>query len=137
MKTQETKPAHVQIPVEIARQIAIRYAKSMVVILAYDPESQLTHTTTYGVEPIDKERAADVGERCAQLICGDGFERRTSYEDYRFTDQGKRAQQIERLIAAAKAAKHAFASVVAYREGITDEMLEALMATLDEAIAEN
>src|SRR5690348_10243029 len=128
------KKTHTPIPVETAREIATKFRKSMVVILAYDPASMMTHTTTYGVEPADKERAADVGERCAKLICGDGFERRTRYEDYRFTDQGKRAAQVEKLSTACKAAGHALRSILAVRDGMTEDAIVDVLFAIDSAL---
>lgn len=125
---------HVELPVDAARELAEKYRKSMVVILSYDPVSGLTHTTTYGIEPVDKERAADVGRQCAKLICGEGFAQRKSYEDYRFLDQGKRAQQIDRLLRVAKAARHAILSLKAVRSGMTDDALDDLVESLSEAM---
>lgn len=90
---------HIEVPVEAAREIATRYAKTMVVILAYDPTSQHTHLTTYGVGTEEKEIAAEVGERCAKLICGDGFEMRRTYEDFRFRTQAEWAKEREQLLA--------------------------------------
>lgn len=139
MKRQKGMPrsaSHTPIPVETAREIATKFHKSMVVVLAYDPASMLTHTTTYGVEPADKERAADVGERCAKLICGDGFEQRTRYEDYRFVDQGKRAQKIEKLSTACKAAGHALRSILALRDGMTDDAIIDVIWAIDSALAQ-
>lgn len=126
---------HTPIPVAVAHHIATKFRKSMVVILAYDPASQLTHTTTYGVEPSEKERAAEVGERCAKMICGDGFDARTSYKDYRFTDQGKRARQIEMLSEACRRARLALRSIRSVRDGLTDEGIDDVVAVIDLAIA--
>jgi hypothetical protein len=50
------------VPVSAAREIAAKFDKTMVVILAYDPAHQLTHTTSYGVSAFEKEQAASVGE---------------------------------------------------------------------------
>lgn len=126
---------HIPVPVETAKEIAERFRKTMVVILSYDPVSEMTHTTTYGVEPLDKERAADVGAECAKFICGDGYARRKSYSDYRFVDEGKRTQKIERLTTATTGAKHAIHSLLAFREGMTDEALQDVVAALDAALA--
>lgn len=126
--------AYVPIPVAVAREIAARYQKSQVVILAWDPVHELTHTTTYGVEPDEKERAAEVGDACAKAICGDGFERRRSFEDYRHIDAGERAKKIDQLYWACKSADHAIASVMAERYGITDLALQAVRDALSEAM---
>ena len=90
---------HTEVPVDAAKEIATTCAKTMVVILAYDPQSNRTHVTTYGVEPEDKERAAEVGDRCARLICGEGFNDRRTYEDFRFRSEAEWAKERERLLA--------------------------------------
>lgn len=128
-------PNYKPVPVDVARQIAEQCSKSMVVILSYDPAHELTHTTTYGVEPAEKEMAADVGDRCSKLICGDGFDKKRRYDDFRFADQAVRTKAIEQLIKAATAADHALGSILAVREGMTDEALESVRNALGEAIA--
>lgn len=69
------------IPVAVAKQIAEDFAKSQVVILAFDPVHQVTQTTTYGKEPFDMENAAAVGKICAQAI-GCDLSKRQDFEDY-------------------------------------------------------
>lgn len=70
-----------QVPVAAAIEIAAKFDKSMVVILAWDPVHQLTHTTTYGVSAFEKEQAASVGEICAQAI-GSDLSKKTNFEDF-------------------------------------------------------
>lgn len=70
-------PEYQQVPVAVAKQIAERFAKSLVVILCYDREHERTHTTTYGVTAFDKENAAAVGELCTEAIGGDLSKKRT------------------------------------------------------------
>jgi hypothetical protein len=123
---------YVPVPVESARQIATEFHKSMVVILSYDPKFQVTHTTTYGVSPQEKEIAADFGERCAALVSD--LPRKTSYEDFRFMDQAKRAQQVERLSVGAKAARSALLSLLAVRNGISDELLREVVEALNKGL---
>jgi len=92
------KQDYAPIPVSEAKRLAESFGKSMVVVLAYDPAYQLTHTTTYGIGPQEKEIAADTGERCAKLICGEaGFQLRKSYEDYRTIPAAERAAEIDKL----------------------------------------
>lgn len=69
------------IPVETARDIADRFNKCQVVILCYDREHNLTHTTTYGKELEDKENAAATGEICAKAI-GCDLGKSLIYEDF-------------------------------------------------------
>ena len=114
--------------------MAERYSKSMVVVLAYDPEQQLMHTTTYGVDPADKEQAADVGEMCTRLVCGDGFEQRRMYEDFRHVDAAERAQQIEKCSRVLTSAYYAIGSLLAVRDGMTDQALISLQREIVDAI---
>ena len=118
---------HIPVPIDEARRIANAYRKSMVVILTYDPESEMTHTTTYGVEPFDKERAAEVGEACAKLICGEGFAERTIYSDYRFIAEGERAKQIEQL---RQLLVEAASWIKLFRLGTGDHLSERIDKTL-------
>lgn len=69
------------VPVEAARQIAQQFGKTQVVILTYDPVSELTTTTTYGVSPFDKENAAAVGKIVTAAI-GCDLSKRQDFEDY-------------------------------------------------------
>lgn len=69
------------IPVEDAREIAAKYDKTMVVILAWDPKFQVTHTTTYGVSAFEKEQAAAAGEIACQALGGD-LSRKSTFEDF-------------------------------------------------------
>jgi hypothetical protein len=70
-----------QIPVVIAKEIAELYAKSQVVILAWDAVHMLTHVTTYGVSAFDKENAAAAGELLAKTI-GVDMGKRVTFEDF-------------------------------------------------------
>lgn len=107
------------IPVSVAVQIAESFEKSMVVIMAYDPKHERSHTTTYGQNPADKENAAKIGDACSVLVCGEeGFAAKRSYEDYRFVDQGKRAEENRRL-------KSAIAELVESFDGCCPENIES------------
>lgn len=80
------------VPVEMAVQIANNYDKSKVIIVAYDPEFNQLHTTTYGKAPEDKEDAARAGERITKMICGERSSDGRWYEDYRTLGAGKNAE---------------------------------------------
>jgi hypothetical protein len=69
------------VPVAEAKRISDQYAKSMVVILVYDPVYCLTHTTTYGVSAFDKENAAASGEIAARAL-GSDLGRRQNHDDF-------------------------------------------------------
>jgi hypothetical protein len=69
------------IPVSEARAIADDYGKDIVVILCWDAEHGLTHTTTYGVTAFDKENAAAAGEICAKALGAD-LGKKQFHEDF-------------------------------------------------------
>ncbi|HWC91358.1 MAG TPA: hypothetical protein VG433_16930, partial [Pirellulales bacterium] len=69
------------VPVYVAKQIAERYAKTQVVIVAWDPLFQLTHTTTYGVSATDKENAAAAGAICTKAL-GCDLGKKQVHEDF-------------------------------------------------------
>lgn len=69
------------VPVDIAKQIAESFDKSIVVLLCYDPTHNLTHTTTYGVNAYEKEQAAALGEMATQAI-GCDLSQKVTYEDF-------------------------------------------------------
>lgn len=122
------------IPVSVAREIAAAYKKTMVVILAYDPEHELTHATTYGVSPEEKARAAEVGDQCAKAICGEGFNQRRNFEDFRCLDAANAALLIDRMMDALRAANHALRSLRAIRVGLTDAAIDDVLSAIREAM---
>ena len=123
--SEATQPTAYQlVPVDAARQIAEACAKSIIVIASYDPVHGLLHVTTYGVSPQDKEWAAQAGELVAETLAVGARDLWQTFEDYRHLDAGKATARIERLSRACVAADHAIASVMAVREGITDEALQ-------------
>ena len=87
------------VPVAAARDIARSFAKDVVVIVAYDNAHERLHTTTYGRDPLDKVRAADLGEVLAKAAGGD-VSRGEYSEDFR--QPALRAQRIDELLAAAE-----------------------------------
>ena len=72
---------YIPVPVEAAKHIAEHCKKSMVVILCYDPEHELTHATTYGVSAFDKENAAAVAQICSKAI-GSDLAKMQTFEDF-------------------------------------------------------
>lgn len=78
----DTNPVHVPVPVFVAKDIAEKYGKSIVIINSFDPVSGLLHTTTYGKSFVDKEWAAVAGDITAKAIGAD-LEGKTTYEDFR------------------------------------------------------
>lgn len=69
------------VPVDVAKQIADRFDKAMVVILAYDVAHELTHTTTYGTTEYGKENAAGAGAYLTQTI-GSDLSQKIEFEDF-------------------------------------------------------
>lgn len=115
-------PDYKPVPVEAARKIAVKFDKSMVVILAYDPAHQLTHTTTYGVSAIEKEQAAAAGELLARTIGAD-LNQKTEFEDFHKDYDPARYRQCQEALAGVD---HALGSLLAVREGISNELLSKL-----------
>lgn len=72
---------YIPVPVKAAQAIAEEFAKQAVVILAYDSEHELTHTTTYGTTAFFKENAAAAGELCTKAIGGD-LSKTQVFEDF-------------------------------------------------------
>jgi hypothetical protein len=100
------------IPVAEAKRLSTDYAKSMVVILAWDPAHQLTHTTTYGVEAFDKENAAAVGVLCSKAI-GSDMSKKQDFEDFhRDYDPALYRESLELL------------TTIRGRQGCTPQMLQ-------------
>ncbi len=76
------------IPVAAARAIAAQYEKDVVIVLAYDHEHGLVHTTTYGRSEDDSVKAKRVGKALCEMIGGD-LSRTTVYEDFRTAGEEK------------------------------------------------
>jgi hypothetical protein len=70
-----------EVPVLIAKEIADIYSKNQVVILCWDQEHELTHTTTYGKTAFDKENAAAIGRKLSEAI-GCDMGKRQDFEDF-------------------------------------------------------
>lgn len=82
---------YVNIPVELARQIAQDFDKQIVVVCAWNHAHAKLHTTTYGVEPKDKRDAAKAGEICAKAL-GMDIGKSETFEDFRTVDASNNAQ---------------------------------------------
>lgn len=91
-----TKRPYREVPVAEAKRIAEQFDKEMVIINAYDDRHRLTHTTTYGKTPQQKEIAADAGERTARAL-GCALEAKKSYEDFRYRTAAEAAIYLETL----------------------------------------
>jgi hypothetical protein len=70
-----------QVPVFVAEDIAHRFKKAQVIILCYDPKSEMTTTTTFGRSAFDKENAAAVGELVTKAI-GCDLSKKQIFEDF-------------------------------------------------------
>lgn len=83
------------IPVSVAQQVAEQFDKDWVVILGYDADHNLTHTTTYGRSPTNKIEAARYGTIAAEAI-GCDTSKGSYNEDFRRDfDAGKLAALTE------------------------------------------
>lgn len=70
------------IPVGVASAIARTFKKSIVVITAYEPETGLIHTVTYGTTAVQKLQAAALGTILAEAAGGD-VTKSKYFEDFR------------------------------------------------------
>lgn len=95
----EYHPVHVG----VAREIAERFQKDIVVIVSYDRQYNLVHTTTFGREPADKDIAAAWGDICVEATGAD-TSNPTWYEDFRATKEAEYKARIDQLTAERDAA---------------------------------
>ena len=120
------------VPVDVARQISEAFGKSMVVILGVDSIHDMFHVTTYGTSALEKEMAANVGEALAKQFSE--FELRRPFEDYRYLEEGKQVEKIERLKEACRAADNILAWLLGDRHSVSDNRLRNLRDALQEAL---
>jgi len=107
LKKQAEQPAnrganacYTAVPVDAAREIAEKYDKSMVIISAYDPAFNRTHSVSFGVKADDKETAANISEQCVKFLLGDT--EGDTHQDYRFIPEGERASLVDNLVKACR-----------------------------------
>ncbi len=103
---------YLQVPVSVARDIAERFSKSQVVILCYDADHEMTHTTTFGRSAFDKENAAAVGEKLAQAVGGD-LGRKQVFEDFHTDCSAAQFKEAVDLL-----------QTIARRNGTTPQMIQ-------------
>lgn len=84
------------VPVSAAKAVGQQYAKSIVVILSWDPLHEKLHTTTWGLTENDKHMAALGGELAATALGFDLF-RGTKFEDFRAVE----ARLLQAILAVA------------------------------------
>ncbi len=107
-------PEYCEIPVHVAKSIAETFQKDQVIILAFDAEHQLTHTTTYGKTAVDKENAAAAGELLSKTL-GCDLGKKVEYEDFhRDYDPAIYRESLELL------------TLIARRGGTTAVQLQAI-----------
>ncbi len=92
-------PDYKPVPVEVARQIATQFEKSIVVIQAQDPVHQCLHTTTYGVSAFEKEQAAAAGRICSRAL-GVDWSQCINYEDFHKDYDPARYRQCQETLQA-------------------------------------
>ena len=92
--------AYRPVPVSTARYVAEACAKEWVVIIAFDAVHGLIHGTSYGVSPASKDEAARIADEMVRLLTPSPV--RIPFEDFRATDQAKRAAAIQNLSGATK-----------------------------------
>lgn len=78
---------YIPVPTTTAKDIAEQFAKSIVIILCYDPAHGMLHRTTFGVTPQDKVWAANGGDIAARALGILPVD--VQFEDYRLAQARK------------------------------------------------
>jgi hypothetical protein len=125
---------YLPVDVEAAIEIADRYRKAIVVIVAWDDRFGRSHFTTYGRRPEQKAFAAQLGDRLPALLGLDKADQE-KFRDFRDIEASEWSARTEGLVNACKSAWNALASVLACRTGITDDCLIECIETLKSAVA--
>lgn len=76
----QSQDGHIPIPVSEARDIAAKYEKDVVIIIALDHKRAIVQTTSFGQTAQDKVIAAKLGLELTSFVGGD-ITRKTVYED--------------------------------------------------------
>jgi hypothetical protein len=82
--------------VDAAREIAFKYVKDWVMVIAYDAGFDKTHCTTFARTAGDKSFVADLSEVCLRAI-GICTEDATVHEDFRLVRASEAAEEIGNL----------------------------------------
>lgn len=121
------------VPVQAAAEVSNRFDKAVVVIISWDRKFNLIHTTTYGQSANDKLSAAALGDLLA-AAAGADLSRRSTDEDFRSVTAAEWAQQKDKLVKACHGAHHLITSLLAVREGPTDELLRDVQKAINDAL---
>jgi len=84
---------YIPIPVEAAQELAEKYQKSQVLIVAVDPVHGLFHYTTFGVGAEDKVAVAHMADTVADII-SDGDTAKV-FEDFRAGEAAQYKAQLD------------------------------------------
>jgi len=120
-------PDYQPIPVYALRELAERYAKAQVVVVAWDDEHHCAHRQLRR-QPLGQ---ADEIAAYFELESNDAS---LTYEDFRLRAAAEAAAQIETLAKGCRAADQAFSSLLAVRTGLSDEHILSLQGYLRAAI---
>lgn len=97
--------AYIPIPVAEAQRIGDGFQKDIVLIVAWEPESNKTNIVTWGREPGQKSAAANAGDTIAKQL-GLADDLAETHEDYR--REGEAAKEVDRLRRAIERAVRCF-----------------------------
>ncbi len=86
------KKKYQTIPVEEAEKISEKYKKDIIIINSWDTEFGVLHTTTYGVNEVQKHQAAKGGEIASKALGAD-LDLSNYYQDFRI----ETASYIEKI----------------------------------------
>lgn len=107
----DPSPDYVPVPTIAAREVAERYAKDAVVVVAIDGRHGRTHVTTYGTTAAAKDFAAALGEALGRVVSD--------------APAGQRFEDFREPTAAARATRAAEAADAAVRD-LAAEVLRVL-----------
>ena len=86
---------YVPVPVAVAEEISFRFSKDVVVIVCWNAEHGMFHTTTFGHTAEDKLHAADLGEALCEAA-GGVLREKITFEDFRL-DAAHLKEENDRL----------------------------------------
>lgn len=126
-------PGYQEVPVGAAQHIAHAYGKDIVIVLAYDWERNMLHTTTYGRQPLHKDEAAEWGRKLSNFLYQVPSAAHV-YADYRATPAAEAQAKIEALEARVKELERADRAINLMRTSpnpLVVNVAERLLQTVD------
>jgi len=94
---------YVPVPVSVAKEVAERCDKQIIIILAWNRPSDMCHLTSYGESPTEKDTAAAFADKLRDMLADDPSAA-TVFEDFREpTEAAKTKAERDQFLACIKA----------------------------------